>query len=128
MEMWCKKMDEFNLQLDYYGVLNLHKALLEAKFNMNPDNELVSGSPFVADIYVQVREFLIKNDHQWKEWFLLRNRPDYRARAIMRMKKCRRWGKATFAEKKKIAADFLAPFLHSEIELKEAIAETDQSL
>lgn len=36
-------MDELNLQLDYYGALNLHKALLEAKFNLEPDNELVSG-------------------------------------------------------------------------------------
>ncbi len=55
-------MDEFNLQLDYCGVLNLHKALLEAKFNTNPENELVSGSPFVADIYIQIREFLTKSD------------------------------------------------------------------
>lgn len=38
-------MDEFHLRLDYYGVLNLHKALLEAKFHADPENELVSGSP-----------------------------------------------------------------------------------
>ncbi len=49
-------MDGLNLQLDYYGALNLHKALLEAKFNLEPDNELISGSPFVADIHVQVRK------------------------------------------------------------------------
>lgn len=29
---------DFILNLDYYGVLNLHKALLEAKFHINPDN------------------------------------------------------------------------------------------
>lgn len=55
-------MDELNLQLNYYGALNLHKALLEAKFNLEPDNELVSGSPYVADIHVQVREFLMQSD------------------------------------------------------------------
>ncbi len=55
-------MCKFNLQLDYYEILNLHKALLEAKFHLNPDNELVSGSPLVADIYVQVRELLINSN------------------------------------------------------------------
>ena len=118
------------MQLDYYGVLNLHKALLEAKFNINPDNELVSGSPFVADIYIQIREFLIKSEKadQWKEWFLLQNRPDYRERAIMRMKKCGRWEKITFEEKKKVAADFLAPFLYDETELNGVIAKVEQSI
>lgn len=123
-------MDNFNLQLDYYGVLNLHKALLEAKFNINPDNELVSGSPFVADIHIQIREFLIKSEKadQWKEWFLLQNRPDYRECAIMQMKKCKRWYKITFEEKKKVAADFLAPFLYNEAELNEIIAKVEQSI
>lgn len=55
-------MQEFNLKLDYYGVLNLHKALLEAKFNLNPDNELVSGSPLAAEMYIQIREFLIHSE------------------------------------------------------------------
>lgn len=123
-------MDNFNLQLDYYGALNLHKALLEARFNINPDNELVSGSPFVADIHIQVREFLIKSEKadQWKEWFLLKNRSDYRERAIIRMKKCKRWSKIAFEEKKKVAADFLAPFLYDEAELDEIIAKVEQNI
>lgn len=123
-------MSGFHLQLDYYGVLNLHKALLEAKFHPNPENELVSGSPFVAEIYVQVREFLVKNDKsgQWNDWFLLKNRPDYKERAITQMKKCKRWGKADLEERKKIAADFLAPFLYSAAELEEIITGLDQSL
>lgn len=53
-------MNEFYLQLDYYGLLNLHKALLEAKFNLNPDNELVSGSPLIADIYISQRTIVGK--------------------------------------------------------------------
>lgn len=101
-------MEKFNLQLDYYGVLNLHKALLEAKFNIAPDNELVSGSPQIAEIYLQVREFLVKSDEseQWKEWFQLKNRLDYRERAIIRMKKSRQWSKASPGEKEKIAGVF----------------------
>ena len=82
-------MEPFHLQLDYYGALNLHKALLEAKFHLDPDNEMVSGSTILADIYVQVREFLTQSDQsgQWLQWFQLKNRPDYRERAILRMKK-----------------------------------------
>ena len=118
-------MNEFNLQLDYYSVLNLHKALLEAKFNLNPDNELVSGSPLIADIYVKVRELLLESDKsgQWKEWFQLKNRPDYRNRAIMRMRKNSRWNQASFDEKRKIAGNYLAPFLYNEAELDEVVEE-----
>lgn len=122
-------MDEFNLKLDYYGVLNLHKALLEAKFHIDPDNELVSGSPLIAEIYVQVREFLIKSDEseQWNAWFQLKNRPDYKERAIIRMKKCKRWNKASPDEKKKIAGAFLAPFFYDEAELNTVMMEIDQN-
>lgn len=45
-------MKDFIIDLDYDGVLNLHKALLEAKFHLDSDNELVSGSPFVADVSI----------------------------------------------------------------------------
>ena len=123
-------MDELNLQLDYYGALNLHKALLEAKFNLEPDNELVSGSPYVADIHVQVREFLMQSDmeDQWKEWFLLKNRFYYRERAIKRMKRCGHFDTAVFEEKKKIAANFLAPFLYSEEEFMGVLEELDGSV
>ena len=123
-------LDELNLQLDYYGALNLHKALLEAKFNLEPDNELVSGSPYVADIHVQVREFLMQSDmgDQWKEWFLLKNRSYYRERAIKRMKRCGHFDTAVFKEKKKIAANFLAPFLYSEEEFMGVLEELDGSV
>lgn len=106
-------MKDFILNLDYYGALNQHKALLEAKFNVNPDNELVSGSPIVADIYIQVRELLIKSDEsgQWRAWFQLKNRPDYRERALIRMRKDKRWERASVDEKKKIATNYLAPFI-----------------
>lgn len=121
-------MEEFKLKLDYYGLLNLHKALLEAKFHTNPDNELVSGSPLVAEVYIQVRDLLMKSDksQQWEDWFQLKNRPDYRECAIIRMKKCDRWSNASSDEKKKIAGNFLAPFLYDEEELNEVVAEMDK--
>ena len=121
-------MKEYNIKLDYFGLLNLHKALLEAKFHTTPDNESVAGSPLIADIYIQVRDMLIESDKgsQWKEWFQLSNRPDRKHQAVILMKKCgERWNKATADEKKKIAADYLAPFLFDEKEMKEVIMEVD---
>lgn len=119
-------MKDFILELDYYEVLNLHKALLEAKFNINPDNEMVSGSPFIAEIYIQVRELLIRYDksEQWKEWFQLKNHPDYKERAVMRIKKNKRWERLSSDEKKKNARNYLAPFIYDEQELDEVLAET----
>ena len=45
-------MKEYSLKLDYCNLLNLHKALLEAKFHTVPDNKLVPGSPIIANIYI----------------------------------------------------------------------------
>ena len=52
-------MEKYNLKLDYYGLLNLHKALLEAKFHTMPDNKMISGSPLIANIYIQIRDLLL---------------------------------------------------------------------
>ena len=77
-------MEEYSLKLDYYSLLNLHKALLEAKFNTMPDNKLISGSPLIASTYIQIRNLLIegKKGGEWKVWFQLSNRPDRRRQAI----------------------------------------------
>ena len=122
-------MQEYSLKLDYYGLLNLHKALLEAKFHTMPENELVSGSPLIADIYIQVRDLLIGSDKgsQWNDWFQLRNRPDRKKQAIILMKNCDCWSKATFDEKKEIASNYLAPFLFSDEELEDVILEANCS-
>lgn len=123
-------MKEYNLKLDYYGLVNLHKALLEAKFHTMPENELVSGSPLVAGLYIQVRDLLMESDkgREWKEWFQLGNRPDRRSQAIILMRKCKRWNQAPCDEKSKIARAFLAPFLFDDEELKKVIAEADGSV
>ena len=122
-------MNEYNLKLDYYELLNLHKALLEAKFHTMPDNELIAGSPIIAGIHIQIRELLIKSDRgsAWKEWFLLRNRPDYRHRAILLMKNGKAWTVASTDKKREIASSYLAPFLFEETELLDVIAAADGS-
>lgn len=121
-------MKEYNLKLDYYSLLNLHKALLEVKFHTMPENESVAGSPLVADLYIQIRDLLIESQdgNQWKDWFQLSNRPDRRNQAILLMQKCNRWDRATADEKRKIARHYLAPFLFDDEELQHVIAEADK--
>ena len=123
-------MQEYILKLDYYGLLNLHKALLEAKFHTMPDNEMVAGSPLVADLYIQVRDLLIESDKgsEWKDWFQLSNRPDRKEQAIILMRRDKIWNKAAHDEKRKTARVFLAPFIFSEEELENVIAEADGSV
>ena len=123
-------MQEYILKLDYYCLLNLHKVLLEAKFHTIPDNELVAGSSLVAGLYIQVRDLLIESDKgsEWKDWFQLSNRPDRKEQAVILMKRDRIWNKASHDEKSKIASTFLAPFLFSEEELENVIAEVDGSI
>jgi len=120
-------MEDYILKLDYYSLVNLHKALLEAKFHPVPENELVAGSPLVADIYIQVRDLLMGSDRgdQWREWFRLQNHPDRRDQAVAAMKKHRGWGRAGREDKARIARSYLAPFLFTEEELRAVIAAVD---
>lgn len=123
-------MKPYELKLNDSDLLNLHKALLEAKFHMTPENELVAGSPVVANIYIQIRDLLIESDRsgQWKDWFLLKNRPDRRGQAIALMQRSKRrdrWEQMTLEEKRKFARNYLAPFLFDEEELENVIAEAD---
>ena len=122
-------MKTYELKLNDSDLLNLHKALLEAKFHAEPENELVAGSPVVAGIYTQVRDLLMQDDPdgRWKDWFLLKNRPDRKDQAIALTRKSKRWNTAALAEKRKIARDFLAPFLFDAEELDSVIAEADRT-
>ncbi len=48
---------EIKLEIkDYYILLNLHKALLEAKFHLEPDNVLVCSSPIIANLCDEIVE------------------------------------------------------------------------
>lgn len=120
-------MEKYILELDYYGLLNLHKALLEAKFHTMPDNKMISGSPLIANIYIQIRDLLLESDkgREWRDWFQLSNRPDRRNQAVILMKECRGWSKADADKKREIASSYLAPFLFDEDALMSIIAEVD---
>jgi hypothetical protein len=113
---------------DYYSLLNLHKILLEAKFHPKPENECVSGSPYTAELHQEVASLLLQSEKasDWEDWLQLKNRTDYRQRAILQMKQCRQWKDAPPETKKELAKNYLAPFLYTESELEEVIAEVDR--
>ena len=96
----------YNLQTkDYYSLLNLHKILLEAKFHPKPENAQVSGSPFLAGLYQEVVSALLQSEKalEWESWMQLKNRTDYRQRAILQMRTCREWKTAAPEAKRKLA-------------------------
>ena len=124
-------MGTYNLEIkNYYALVSLHKSLLEAKFNLSPDNEDISGSPLVAELYTEVTDLLLNSEKrlEWEKWLQLKNRPDYRKRAVLRMKKCNRWANVTLETKREIARIYLSPFKFSETELDEVIKEVDEAI
>ena len=121
-------MGTYDLEIkDYYSLVSLHKSLLEAKFNLSPDNEDISGSPLVANLFNEVTSLLLKSEKgaEWEKWLQLKNQPDYKKRAILRMKKYNRWQNASVEKKREIAENYLSPFTFSDEELKEVIGEVD---
>ena len=128
-------MDEIKLEIrDYYVLLNLHKALLEAKFHMNPDNTLVCLSPIIADISNELVDILSKMDEfkderkagKWNNWRKLEAHPFYRERAIRNAIFNNRWPELKEEEKIKCAKNLLSPFKATENELKNFIKEVDE--
>lgn len=62
---------------DYYELLALHKALIEAKFSIDPNNRDISGSPIIAKLFNRVIEELIVAEEEkfkkntrfkWERW------------------------------------------------------------
>lgn len=55
----------------------------------------------------------------------MKNRPDCRKSAIIRILGDERWEKASDDDKKKIAGNYLAPFIYDEEELNKIVTEID---
>lgn len=65
---------------NYYELLAVHRALLEAKFTLYPNDSDVTGSQFVADVANRVLDAIISIDEQkgaykkvdqWEKWRLI---------------------------------------------------------
>ena len=121
---------------DYYVMLNLHKALLEAKFHKNPDNKYVCGSPIIAELHNNIIDVLSKIDEakdknnvgKWDNWRLLKNQCFYRQRALENALLIDRWRTMTFEEKVNISKNLLSPFIATQYEIVEFVNDVEQLL
>jgi hypothetical protein len=127
------KMAELRID-DYYELLALHQALLEAKFHANPDNLDVQGSPFVARIAERTLAALVEMElqrgradraHEWNEWARVEEGGRYWRAAIQRAAACREWSTWSNDEKRRFAVDLLSPFRASEAELEVFVGEAE---
>ena len=127
-------MKETKIEInDYYEILNIHKALLEAKFHINPDNVNVSSSPIIADFCNKLVDALEemdgekdeKNIGKWDNWRMLKNQIFYRDRALRNAMLNKRWTKSSSNDKEKIVINLLSPFKATQEEIKSFIQEVD---
>ena len=127
-------MKEIKIEIrDYYVILNLHRALLEAKFHINPDNINVSFSPIVADFCNELVDALTlideekdkKNVGKWDNWRMLKNQSFYRDRALKNAISDNRWRKIDKEEKVNITRNLLSPFKATDEEIESFIRDVD---
>lgn len=126
-------MNNIKLEIDnYYDLLNLHKALLEAKFHQNPDNENVAGSPIIARISNDILDLLdlyeLKYNksnkvNSWKEWRKISNHRFYKERAINRIVQCEEWNNLDESGKKQTIMNYLSPFTCTDNQLLDIMVE-----
>ena len=122
-------MRKFELS-DYYDLLNLHKALMEAKFHDNPDNEYISGSPIIAKIMNEIVDILAEidpyaNEGDWKTWRKLENHiispcESKYGKTI--------WEKYTKDEKIIATKNYFSPFIATEKEINDFINAVDMKI
>ena len=119
-------MDKILFEInDYYELLNLHKALLEARFHEGLDNKYLAGSPIVAKIHNRVISNLIsmevnrKGSESWSEWIKISNRKDYLERAVENIIKFETWDNE--AKKYEIVKIYISPFVATDKEVEEII-------
>lgn len=126
-------MDEVKLEIsDYYVLLNLHKALLEAKFHENPDNRLVCASPIIANLCNEIVNILAKMDEKkdkkigWDGWRKLENQSFYKDRAIKNAILNDRWLEMSNEDKWNNAISLISPFKATDEEIINFIKEVDE--
>ncbi len=122
-------MRKFEL-FDYDDLLNLHKALMEAKFHDNPDNEYVAGSPIIAKIMNEIVDILTDIDpyakkEDWERWRKLENHICYEngiyLKTLVKVSKDKLWEKYNNEEKIVATKNYFSPFIITDKEIDEFI-------
>ena len=105
---------------DYYELLALHRALMEAKFTPEPWDPIVPGSPYIAKIANQVVDMLTEiedrqkpesnEEHNWRAWRKIDpTRREWQI-SLERARKLTKWTQWSFEHKKDMVTIFLSPF------------------
>ena len=125
-------MDDIKLEIkDYYELLNLHKALIEAKFHRDPDNKYVAGSPIIAKLCNEIVSLLTQYDIQrkgkedWTIWRQLHNQEYFKERALEGIKRFGVWEKLSLSKKKDSVLNYISPFVCTDDEIESLIKEID---
>lgn len=113
----------------------LHKALIEAKFHPEPENLLISGSPYIADICNRVVDALIEIESQknhlkydgWMQWLDIKRQKTFWNRAIKYAQEFNRWDKLTIDEKRRYVQCLLTPFRFDEGDITKFINEVESN-
>lgn len=122
-------MRKFEL-FDYDDLLNLHKALMEAKFHDNPDNEYVAGSPIIAKIMNEIVDILTDIDpyakkEDWERWRKVENHICYEngiySKTLVKVSKDKLWEKYNNEEKIVATKNYFSPFIITDKEIDEFI-------
>lgn len=120
---------------DYYELLALHRALMEAKFTECPNDPVIAGSPLVADIMSQVVTVLkqkeIERGHldkveSWDKFLEIDStRREWRV-AVVRAQESDRWLDWSLEEKRAFSRVLLSPFVVDDTMLKLFMQEVEQ--
>lgn len=117
---------------DYYELLALHRALLEAKFCDKPNDHDVSASPIVAELHKRLIRSLIDVEmdkkgesakSEWNDWLKIdATRREWKV-GLQRARSELLWEKWNAEEKKKYVYDLLSPFKLNEKLIESFIAQ-----
>ncbi|MGE7947564.1 hypothetical protein [Lysinibacillus sp. NPDC093688] len=124
-------MNEIKLEVEgYYEILNLHKALMEAKFHKDPDNFDVAGSPIIAKICNKIVDLLTeyeieeKGKDTWSEWRKIENHNFFKERAVENTQYVA-WEKFSCEEKESFIRNMFSPFTFTEKDVIDFINTVD---
>lgn len=125
---------------DYYKLLALHRALMQAKFARNPIDPVISGSPFIAEMAEQIVNTLVAMEvergyPERAEAWKIRIDPNGELWqiALSRISSADEttfaaWGKWSFEEKKHYAKILISPFIADDGLLQKFVQEADQNI
>ncbi|MGY3188446.1 hypothetical protein [Lysinibacillus sp. TE18511] len=124
-------MNDIKLEVEgYYEILNLHKALLEAKFHKDPDNLDVAGSPIIAKICNNIVDMLSeyeikeKGKDSWCEWRKIENQNFFKERTVENAQNVA-WEKLSYKEKESLTKSIFSPFTFTDKDVIDFIKTVD---